>query len=367
MGAHPAGPAGVTRDGQARTLDDLVAEDPERELGAECVARFGPRLPFLLKVLAAAQPLSIQVHPDRARAGAAFAAQTAEGGQGTYADDWPKPELLYALSDFEVLAGFRTREEAAAALDGLGIDGLAAVSQLLGSKATEHDDDSLTAALRALLAWPARAREALVADVVRSCAVLAGESGPYAAAYGAVVSMAEHHPGDVGLVASLLLRHQVVEAGDALFMPAGGLHAYVRGLGVELMAASDNVLRAGLTTKEVNVPELLRVADPAVQVPVVGARAVVGPGRTEVFDCPVEEFALYRTELGAEALPLVPAAGPRVVLCVAGSALLRGPGGEMLALRPGTSCFVPDSDREVTVEGSGTLFVAGTGLPTHRP
>ncbi|MET9730539.1 mannose-6-phosphate isomerase, class I [Streptomyces sp. NPDC006458] len=364
MGEHPAGPAGVRRDGRTRTLWDVVSDDPERELGADCVARFGGRLPFLLKVLAADQPLSIQVHPDRKQAHAAFTEQAASGGQGPYSDDWPKPELLYALSPFEVLAGFRTRAEAAAVLDRLGVTRLRPVVALLDG---EGDDTALTAALRALLEWPARDRVPLVREVVQASARLADEPGPHAEAYGAVVRMAQHHVDDLGLVASLLMRHQVLATGDALYMSAGGLHAYVRGVGVELMAASGNALRAGLTTKEVNVPELLRITDPAVQVPVIRPSAVADPSHTQVFECPVEEFTLYRTELTATAVPLVPSAGPRIVVCTAGAARLRGPDGEVVSLRPGASCFLPDSDRGITVEGSGTLFVAGTGLAAHRP
>ncbi|MFJ5778981.1 mannose-6-phosphate isomerase, class I [Streptomyces sp. NPDC093094] len=364
MGAHPAGPSGVTRDGRTRGLHDVVSEAPERELGAECVAHFGGRLPFLLKVLAADQPLSIQVHPDRKQARDAFGVQAANGGEGPYSDDWPKPELLYALSPFEVLAGFRTRTEAAAVLDGLGVEGLRPVVALLESGS---DETALTAALGALLEQPACDREPLVREVVEASARLADERGPHAQAYGAVVHMERHHPGDLGLVASLLLRHRILEAGSALYMPAGGLHAYVRGVGVELMAASDNVLRAGLTTKEVNVPELLRITDPAVRVPVVAPRAVAGPGRTHVFECPAEEFTLYRTELTAEGVPLVPSGGPRIVLCTQGTARLRGPDGDVVTLHPGASCFVPDSDQGVTVEGAGTVFVAGAGLAVHLP
>ncbi|GHE96989.1 mannose-6-phosphate isomerase, class I [Streptomyces fumanus] len=364
MGDHPAGPAGVTRDGRARTLTDVVHDDPERELGADCVARFGGRLPFLLKVLAADQPLSIQVHPDREQALAAFTAQTANGGEGPYSDDWPKPELLYALSPFEVLAGFRDRAQAAAVLDGLGVRSLRPVIGLLGA---EGEGTGLMAALRTLLEWPEPDRASLVREVVAASARLADAAGPHAAAYGAVVAMARHHADDIGLVASLLMRHQVLDAGTALYMPAGGLHAYVRGVGVEIMAASDNVLRAGLTTKEVDVPELLRITDPTVRVPVVEPGEVAGRGRTHVYDCPAEEFALYRTELTATPVPLVPSAGPRIVLCTAGDARLRSPDGGVLTLQRADSCFVPDSDRGVTAEGTGTLFVAGTGLAVHRP
>ncbi|WP_329140382.1 mannose-6-phosphate isomerase, class I [Streptomyces sp. NBC_00670] len=363
MGAHPAGPAGITRGGRATTLEAVVAENPERELGAACAVRFGGRLPFLLKVLAAEQPLSIQVHPDREQARAGFAAQRVGAEDGPYTDDWPKPELLCALSRFEVLAGFRAREEAAEVLDALGLLSLRPVAVFLR---TRGNDTALTEALRILLEWPPHDRDLLVSDVVESSVRLAAASGPHQAAFDAVVRMARSHPGDLGLVASLLMRHQVLEPGAALFMPAGGLHAYVSGVGVELLANSDNVLRAGLTAKEVNVPELLRITDPAVRVPVLRPTDVPGSGRTRTYDCPVEEFALYRTQLNGSPEPLVPSSGPRIALCVEGSVLLRGPEGQELPLGPGASCFLSASDQGVVAEGDATLFVAATGLEPHR-
>ncbi|MFJ8546430.1 mannose-6-phosphate isomerase, class I [Streptomyces sp. NPDC093586] len=358
MGAHASGPAGMTRDGHPTTLRDAVADDPERELGAACARRFDGRLPFLLKVLAAEQPLSIQVHPDREQARAGFAAQQAAGGHGAYADDWPKPELLCALSRFEVLAGFRGRAQAARILEDLGLDRLRPVAALLRDGT---GDEALTEALRALLEWPRHDREPFVAEVVEASRRRAPLPGPHRAAYDAVVRMSEYHPGDLGLVASLLLDHRVLEPGEALFMPAGGLHAYVRGVGVELLANSDNVLRAGLTAKEVDVPELLRITDPSVRVPEVRPTGVPGPGRTRLYDCPVEEFALYRTELAGPGGPLVPSSGPRIAFCAEGTVRLRTGQGEELRLGPGASCFLSASDEDVLVDGEGTLFVAATG------
>ncbi|MEV5641607.1 mannose-6-phosphate isomerase, class I [Streptomyces flaveolus] len=364
MGAHPSGAAGTTRGGQATTLLDVVAEDPHRELGAACVREFGDRLPFLLKVLAAEQPLSIQVHPDREQARSAFAAQQAEGGGGPYADDWPKPELLHALSRFEVLAGFRDREEAAQLLENLGVDGLRPVIGLLRGGT---DAQGLSEALRAVLERAPDERAPLVSAVVESSRRLARSANPHAAAYAALVRMARHHPDDLGLVASLLLNHRVLEPGTALFMPAGGLHAYVHGVGLELLANSDNVLRAGLTAKEVNVPELLRITNPAVRVPVVTPTGVAGPGPTWLYDCPAREFALYKTELDGSHGPLVPATGPRIAFCADGSARLSTGGTEPLRLAAGSSCFLPASDEDVLVEGRGTLFVAAVGLSPDKP
>src|SRR6202042_3448926 len=126
-------------------------------------------------------------------------------------------------------------------------------------------------------------------------------------------------PGDLGAVASLLLRHAVLEPGDAVFMAAGGLHAYLHGTGVELLANSDNVVRAGLTPKHIDVPELLKLTDPAVAVPVLEPRPL--GGGVFGYDSPAPEFRLYRAELGRAEIGLPGAGGARIVLCAEGAAL----------------------------------------------
>src|SRR5712691_2452135 len=190
MGAHPSAPSGVDRAGT--TLDAVIAAAPDRELGAQCAARFGGRLPFLLKVLSAGQALSIQVHPSRAQPEAGFAAENerglAPGDPGrNYVDDWPKPELLYALTPFEVAAGLRTPADAAAILRALAVGQLQPLVTALERAA---DEDILGAALASVLEWPEPGRAELVATVVAACARLAASGGPYADACAAAVRVA---------------------------------------------------------------------------------------------------------------------------------------------------------------------------------
>jgi len=187
MGAHPSSPSGAA----GTTLDAVIAADPDRELGPGCVARFGPRLPFLLKVLSAAQALSIQVHPSRAQAEAGFLAENERGlAPGdpcrNYTDDWPKPELLYALTPFEVVAGLRTPADAAGILRALAVDQLRPLASRLADAA---DSRGMADALAAVLEWPEPAE--LVAAVVAACARLASSGvGPYAEACAAAVRVA---------------------------------------------------------------------------------------------------------------------------------------------------------------------------------
>src|SRR6266513_151593 len=285
MGAHPSGPAGVAWT----TLDEVIAAAPERALGAECAARFGGRLPFLLKVLSAGQALSIQVHPSREQAQAGYAAENARGlppgGPGrNYVDDWPKPELLYALTPFEVAAGLRPPADASALLQALDVDELKPLATGL---------TDLGAALATVLRWPEPVP--LVASVAAACQRLADAGGPYAGACSAAVRAAADRPGDIGVVALLLMRHEVLQPGQAVFMPAGGLHAYLRGTGIELLANSDNVVRSGLTGKHIDVPELLKLLDPSVAVPVLSPRPLADGLAT--FDTPAPEFRLYLIEV----------------------------------------------------------------------
>ena len=361
MGAHPSAPSGVERPGGRTTLDVVIAADPVGELGPLCASEFGGRLPFLLKVLAAETALSIQVHPSRAQAEAGFLAENERGlapgdKSRNYVDDWPKPELLCALAPFEVLAGMRAPEDAAALLKELEVPELEPVSAILAGATGPR---ALTEALAAILAWPDGRRAALIDEVVRGCAAAAARGGPYAAACAAAVRVSGEHPGDLGVVASLLLRHAVLEPGDAVFMPAGGLHAYLHGTGVELLANSDNVVRTGLTPKHVDVPELLKLTDPAVAVPVLEPRPL--GGGVFRYDSPALEFRLYRAKPGGGEVELPGTGGPRIVLCIEGTAVLRAESGDLTVGR-GESCYLSAADGVVTATGQATVFIAATGL-----
>src|ERR1700689_553190 len=172
MGAHPSAPSGVERPGGRTTLDAVIAADPVGELGPLCADEFGGRLPFLLKVLAAEKALSIQVHPSRAQAEAGFRAENERGlapgdKSRNYVDDWPKPEILCALTPFEALAGMRSPQDAAALLKELGVGQLDQVTAIL---AAARGPEALTEALTAILAWPPERRAALVAEVAAGCA-----------------------------------------------------------------------------------------------------------------------------------------------------------------------------------------------------
>jgi mannose-6-phosphate isomerase len=357
MGAHPSGPSGLAR--RDDKLDAFIAADPDRELGPQVVARFGPRLPFLLKVLSAAQALSIQVHPSRAQAQAGFRAEYDRGlalddPARNYVDDWPKPELLCALTPFEVVAGLRTPADAAGLLRALAVPEL---QPLAADLETSPAPAALARVFGDILDWPDPGR--LVSDVLAACGPLAAGAGPYAESCAAALRVAVDHPGDLGLVAMLLMRHLVLQPGQALFMPAGGLHAYLEGTGIEVLANSDNVVRAGLTPKHIDVPELLKLLDPAVTVPVLSpCHEADGVSR---YDSPAAEFRLYRLDLAHTPLEL-PGDGPRILLCVDGAVALRSSTGSVF-LDQGESCFISAADAPVRAAGPAHAFLATPGEP----
>ncbi|MDT0310228.1 mannose-6-phosphate isomerase, class I [Streptomyces sp. DSM 44917] len=363
MGAHPAGPSRVDRGGGPLSLADAIAADPRGELGAATVDALGPRLPFLLKVLAADAPLSLQTHPDRERARAGYAEEEALGipldaPHRNYRDANHKPELVCALTPFEGLCGFRPVAEAAGVLEELGVGSLKPYADLLRAR---PEDAALREVVTAVLTAEPAAMAETVARAAEAADRLGGAFAPYAA-------LARHYPGDPGVIAAMLLNPVRLEPGEALYLGAGVPHAYLRGLGVEIMANSDNVLRCGLTPKHVDVPELLRVVrfeatEPGLLRPVPAAD---GSGE-EVYPTPAEDFRLARHVLAPGSAPReLPAGSAQILLCTDGRITLRAPGpggadGTELALERGRSAFVPASEH-VTASGPGTLFRATAGL-----
>jgi mannose-6-phosphate isomerase len=351
MGAHPGAPSRVTRDTAEQPLSEVIAADPVRELGPAAVEKFGPRLPFLLKLLAAGAPLSLQVHPNLAQAKEGYAAEESAGvpidaPHRNYKDANHKPELICALTPFDGLCGFRTPIEAADLLAGLDVDSLKPYVDLLHA---HPEEAALREVLTAVLTADPDEMTVTVAEAAAAAERLGGAYAPYA-------SIAHHYPGDPGVIAAMLLNYVQLQPGEALFLGAGVPHAYLNGLGVEIMANSDNVLRCGLTPKHVDVPELLRIvrfeaSDPGV------LRPEASPSGEEVYDTPIDEFRLSRYVLAPDAASRdLTAPTPQILLCTAGSVTAGD-----LTLAPGESAFVPAGDKtEIsgTGGGAGTVFRA---------
>lgn len=341
LGAHPSAPS-RTRAGPP--LDALIAEAPLRLLGQASVERFGPQLPFLLKVLAAGQPLSLQAHPSLAQAKAGFAREEAAGvprsaAHRNYKDANHKPEIICALTDFQALCGFRRVSDTVRLLSQLGVS----TSQL--------EQAGLRAYFEELMTLPKAEQGSLVGHVVeRSKTPVAG----FEAECRLAQRLATLYPGDIGIIGALLLNLVVLAPGEALYLGAGNLHAYLEGTGVELMANSDNVLRGGLTPKHVDVPELLSVLlfedGPATPLRAAGAPEAV-------YATPAPDFRLSRVTLNDEPHRLAPR-GAQLLLVVDGAITVQGE-----QLRRGESVFIGADEGEVVLSGTGQLFRATTGTP----
>ncbi|MEV6109514.1 mannose-6-phosphate isomerase, class I [Streptomyces sp. NPDC051940] len=354
MGAHPGAPSRIDRGAGLVSLADVIGADPDAELGAAAVARFGPRLPFLLKVLAAAAPLSLQVHPDLVQAESGYRAEEETGvpidaPHRNYKDANHKPELICALTLFEGLCGFRTPAQAAELLEGLGVDGLLPYVDALRAK---PEGDALREVLTAVLSAPREAIAATVDEAVRAAEKLATSSSPFARDYATYAALAHHYPGDPGVIAAMLLNVLRLQPGEAVYLGAGVPHAYLDGVGVEILANSDNVLRCGLTPKHVDVPELLRVVRFEPGEPDVLRADAVG-----AYETPIDDFRLYRYDLDDSART-IEVNGPQVLLCTDGSAEITVADGSHLSLHRGESAFVGAEERTVHASGSGTLFRA---------
>ena len=356
IGAHPASPSLATDHlGCCSPLDDLIRSAPGSLLGERVAAGMPPRLPFIFKVLAAERPLSIQVHPDSHHAARRFAEEEKLAQPGSlhhrlYADPWHKPELLYALEPFEALCGFRNAAEAAALLRQLAVPDLAAVISCL-----DLADEGLGVRRATALLLELRNRGA--EQLVR-CVVSAARHHRHPA-FATVAELAHFHPLDPGVIVSILLNRITLQPGEALYVPPNTVHSYLRGVGVEVMATSDNVLRAGLTTKEVAVSELLSVADFIPSEPRIIAPELDGHGE-QLFAPGVQEFRLSVQQISSGEPRQWQDVGPRAVLCLDGRCTFVADNSG-LTLAQGESVLIGGGVRRVHVEGDGTLVSALTG------
>ncbi|MBD3690079.1 mannose-6-phosphate isomerase, class I [Nanchangia anserum] len=353
FGAHKLGP---TRFGEG-TIADAIARDPRSILGEAVVQEFGPRLPYLVKFLAANAPLSLQVHPSKQRAEAGWLHEEHAGlalaapGRN-YRDANHKPELIYALTRLEALSGFRAPRRALEIVDGLG----APLAREIVSLMRAHPGQaSLEKVTHFLLDEDTRPDAEAVAATIAACAErLSLGASPSVRADRIVAQLGEAYPGDPAVVLALLLNPVTLQAGQTLFTPAGSLHCYLHGLGVEVMADSDNVLRAGLTRKHTDVDEALATTV-FHGAPPVRIAAEDTSEHTQTFYAPVPDFELSLTRIPFGQRIDVAGCGPRIIACVEGC-VDASCGGTTLTLRRGGAAFIPATDGALSVSGEGRLI-----------
>ncbi|MBW9093059.1 mannose-6-phosphate isomerase, class I [Microbacterium jejuense] len=346
LGAHPDS---ITRlvdrtEAQPETLNEWIREQAGTALGS------GSRLPFLLKLLAADQPLSLQAHPALERARASFAEEESRGvprdsPSRNYKDPWHKPELIVALHDgFEGLCGFRPVDQTDDFLSRLS-DG----EDLIAHLRTRLKGDGLEGAVR----WVLTDRPAgLVPELVKAAS--SRDVGRWDNEGRLLQRLDAQYPGDPGVAVASLLNFAILRKGEALFLPAGNVHAYVKGLGVEVMASSDNVLRGGLTSKHVDVDEFLDVVQfSPLPSPIVHGRR--DPSGYVDYTVPIDDFRLIRVD--ADTVTTIELSRAAIALVVEGRATLRQ-GASSVALTRGQSVFITPSESTVSVGSSGTVFIA---------
>jgi len=349
IGAHPKAPSRAAGDGTS--LLELIRDAPEAMLGAATAARFGGELPFLLKLIAAAEPLSIQCHPNLEQAKAGFERETRAGiplsaPERNYRDANHKPELVVALAPFVGLHGFRPVEEILRQLLSIPMPEIEAP---LAALDRARDAAALKALFSSLLTLNQEARLALVARAAETAASRRQDD----AAWHWAGQLCRKHPGDVGVLAPLLLNLIELQPGEALYLPAGELHAYLEGTAVEIMANSDNVLRGGLTTKHVDVPELLAIASFRMAKPRVLRPEARAPGE-RVYRTPAREFELALLDVTARRPWASPQGrGVELLLGLEGDVALVAEGRHSLAR--GRAAFVPAAVSGYRLEGSGQV------------
>jgi mannose-6-phosphate isomerase len=352
MGAHEGAPSILAPSG--KSLYDAVAEEPDRILGAETVKRFDGRFPFLAKILAAGQPLSIQAHPSPEQAREGFAREDAEGvprdaAERNYRDPWPKPEMLIALGTFDALVGFRPVERTLALLEALDAPPLDRITNGLR-------DGGLREVFTEIMETGRDDIRPVVAALGEACRSYAGDAFALEAA--SLDRLSQDFPDDPGVLAALLLNRVRLERFEAVYLPAGNVHAYLHGTGFEVMANSDNVLRGGLTSKHIDVSELVSVVDfePLAE-PVVRAETVADPAGeagVSAYEVGCGYFDVRRVDLDGR--HSIAATGPRIVVCVEGTVEL-DTGGEPVVLGPGRSAFAGADEPPCNLRGRGIAFV----------
>ena len=354
LGTHPNGPTSLD-DGT--TLDEFIQDHPET-LGVASREEFGSRLPFLLKILSAAGPLSLQAHPTRQQAEVGYARESLLGlspddPTRSFKDDWPKPEAIVALTPFEGLLGFRDPLETAGLFEGLGV--AEELASVIGPLRDRRAEPALQEVFLDVLSINRRRH---LVDVVVSAAVerldAPGALGEFART---AVDLDEHFPGDPGILAALLLNRFTLEPGEAVTLGAGVMHAYLRGTCVEVMANSDNVMRGGLTTKHIDVDALLQVVsfesgEPLVLLP-------EGSDGVYIFPTHYQEFELWLVSpTNCDPLHLPRTDSGRIALVTSGGFRMHGDSEEVLT--QGDAVYI-SAGEHVTLTGQGQLFVAVSG------
>ena len=357
MGAHPKAPSLVHHQGQWVSLLDLISQNPRDVLGKSAAKNFNNKLPYLFKVLAAAKPLSIQAHPNAYQAREGFQRENAQkipldAPHRNYRDANHKPECICALTRFWALSRFRRISGILSYLNKVCTHGLDAE---INNLKQQPNSEGLERFYTALMTMDADQQKRIIGQALEQARRLEAEDP----VFNWMLKIADDYPNDIGVLAPIFLNLICLEPGQALFLDAGELHAYLEGLGIELMANSDNVLRGGLTPKHVDVPELLRVLKfEDRDVTLLKPQELV-PNEF-VYPSPVKEFELSVITLNAGAQYQSPTQrSVEILICTRGIAALTDDDGQTeTKLQQGNSVLIPAAVERYAIRGEGTFYKA---------
>ncbi len=361
MGAHPKAPSQVKIDSKWHSLDEVIRKDPESILGDKNAKKFSNQLPFLFKILAAGKPLSVQVHPTIEQAQKGFARENDQGipldaPNRNYKDSNHKPEILCALTPFQGLKGFRKIEDILQLLDKLSLTILSKERDLLRN---EPDGNGLKQFFSTLMGMDKERQTEIAEEAIRSAEKLTNEDK----AFQWITELNKEYPGDIGILSPVILNLVQLEPGEAIYLPAGELHAYLDGLGIELMANSDNVLRGGLTPKHIDVPELLNVVNFESNT-VQKVTATNRDSSLTFYESPADEFQLSMISVDDKNSFRSPVdRSVEIIICLEGEAEIDDIGdGERMSISQGQSVIVLSDVTQYRIDGNATLSMAAVPI-----
>ncbi len=368
MGAHPLASSRIDSELQGGIqqidLGDFISTDSENILGPQITLEYG-RLPYLLKLLAAGNALSIQAHPSKQMAEEGFKREDDAGiprdaADRNYRDDNHKPEIIMAITKFTAMIGFRETAGILKYFSELKQSGkLKILLAQVSLRMRESPSEALQVFFEGILGLDKDST-----DMILNAANIESKNtnncwNPIQRRW--VRQLAAAFPGDIGAIAPLFLHIVELQPGEALYQPARALHAYLEGFGLELMANSDNVLRGGLTKKHIDVPELMKVLKFEASKPAILTNGVPDINGISHYSTPTREFTLGTAAVSAAGdISLKSGRGPLIVLAMEGDVILRD-GFEELKLTRGCSAFIPWNAREVNITGNGHIALAEVG------
>jgi len=353
MGAHPKAASAVEENGKCLPLNELIREYPEDILGKSTAKKFDNRLPYLFKVLAAAKPLSIQAHPNRLQAEEGFEKESKRGislnaPDRSYKDKNHKPECICAITPFLALNGFRKIPDILLLSEKISITGL---EKELRELRNNPNSQGLRIFFNSVMTLDTERKKAVISHAIKNAEKFSDDP-----VFQWIIRLYHEYPSDIGVLSPLWLNLICLKLGEAMFLPAGSLHAYLDGVGIELMANSDNVLRGGLTPKHVDVSELLQILNfEAKDVNILLPEKI--SDYESVYKTPAEEFLLSVVSIKDKAEFFNKSV--EILLCTEGKGIIHNiEKNHKVDISKGTSVIIPAAAHNYLIQGNLTLYKA---------